>query len=67
MTETANQLSEAPEVVTQQIVSGSIEDLGLYGVAVEVDPETAEQMGAFEEDALSLSDAMESVIDAEIA
>jgi type IV secretion system protein VirB1 len=33
------------------------------GMAIEFDPEEADQMGAFEEDAMSLEDAIEASID----
>jgi hypothetical protein len=45
------------QAVGAMIVSRDLADFGTPGVWVEVDPETAEQMGAFEETALSLEDA----------
>lgn len=45
------------------VISQSLEDWGQSGVIVEVDLETAETMGAFVEDALTLNDAWESSFD----
>ncbi len=47
------------------IISQNLDDFGLPGVIVEVDPETAEELGAFEETALSEEDAWESNSDGE--
>ena len=47
------------------ILSQNLDDFGLPGVIVEVDPETAEELGAFEETALSEEDAWESNSDGE--
>lgn len=41
------------------IVSGDLRHVGIPGVAVEVSPEDAAMMGAFEEDALGFEDVME--------
>ena len=41
-------------------VSRDLADFGLAGVWVEVDPDEAEQMGAFEETALSAADVEEA-------
>ena len=38
----------------------AIERLNTPGVVLEVDPKTAEELGAFEEDALSEEEALES-------
>lgn len=40
-----------------------IADLAIPGVQIEFDPEEAEHVGAFAEDALSETDASESAID----
>jgi len=42
---------------TMPIVSRDLADFGAPGVWIEVDPDVAEEMGAFEETALSLADA----------
>ena len=41
----------------------AVEDAAAAGEVVEVDPETAEALGAFEEDAMSEEDALESRFD----
>ena len=41
-------------------ISRDLADFGLPGVWVEVDPDEAEQMGAFEETALSAADVEEA-------
>ncbi len=41
----------------------AIERLNTAGVVVEVDPKTAQELGAFEEDALSEEEALESAED----
>lgn len=43
--------------VTRPVVSRNVEDLDTPGVWVEVDPDVAEDMGAFEETAISVEDA----------
>jgi hypothetical protein len=48
------------------IISTNMEHFGIPGVVIELDPEEAEAWGAFEEDAISLEDALESQIDAEV-
>ena len=45
------------------VISQSLDDLVIPGVIVEVDPDIAESMGAFEEDALDDETAWESNID----
>lgn len=45
------------------VVSRSLGDLTSPGVVVEVDAEQAEQLGAFEEDALTAEDAWEANAD----
>ena len=40
-----------------------LNDLEIPGVQIVCDPQEAEQLGAFSEDALSESDALESMID----
>jgi len=42
------------------LVSSSLEDLLIPGVMVEVDPDVADDLGAFEEHALSEAEAWES-------
>jgi hypothetical protein len=37
---------------TEAVLSDSLDDIDLPGVIVEVDPEIADQLGAFQEDAL---------------
>jgi hypothetical protein len=44
--------------------SPAIEDMTTPGVVVDVDPDDAEAMGAFEEDALTEAEAWESNVDA---
>lgn len=43
-------------IQTTPIVSRDLADLGTPGVWIEVDPDVAEEMGAFEETAVSLAD-----------
>lgn len=47
------------------IISSNLEDLDTPGVMVEVDPEEADLLGAFEETALSEEDAWLSNIEGE--
>ena len=47
-------------IETTPLVSRDLADFGLPGVWVEVDPDEAEQMGAFEETALSAVDVEEA-------
>jgi hypothetical protein len=47
-------------IETTPFVSRDLADFGLPGVWVEVDPDEAEQMGAFEETALSAADVEEA-------
>jgi len=47
-------------VESMPFVSRDLGDFGLPGVWVEVDPDEAEQMGAFEETALSAADVQEA-------
>lgn len=47
------------------VFSPAIDDLTTPGVMVEVDPDDAEAMGAFQEDALTEAEAWESNRDAE--
>lgn len=56
---------QPPPVLTAQppVLSQTIKDLDVPGVLVEVDPDLADAMGAFEETALSLDDAMASQLD----
>lgn len=49
------------------VVSPSIDDLTTPGVMVDVDPDEADAMGAFREDALTEAEAWESNADAEHA
>ena len=42
---------------SKPLVSRDLADFGVPGVWVEVDPDTAEEMGAFEETAVSAGDA----------
>jgi hypothetical protein len=42
---------------TMPIISRDLADFGTPGVWIEVDPDIAEEMGAFEETAVSLADA----------
>ena len=50
------QAGEITRIVTTPVVSRNIEDLETPGVWVEVDPDIAEDMGAFEETAVSVED-----------
>jgi hypothetical protein len=43
-------------IESKPLISRDLADFGLPGVWVEVDPDEAEQMGAFEETAVSASD-----------
>ncbi len=56
-----------PNTHQMPIYSQDLNDLEIPGVIVCVDPETAEDMGAFEETALSEADAWESNCDQEEA
>lgn len=47
-------------IESKPFISRSLADFGEPGVWVEVDPETAEEMGAFEETALSAADVEEA-------
>ena len=49
--------------VQSPVLSQTIDDLAVPGVVVEVDPDTADLMGAFEETALSAEDAFASQLD----
>ncbi|WP_338578682.1 hypothetical protein V8J38_16900 (plasmid) [Brevundimonas olei] len=49
--------------VQTTVLSQSTDDLGTFGVVVGVDPDEADEMGAFEEDALTLADVEASEID----
>ena len=53
------------ESQVKPIISSNLEDLDTPGVMVEVDPEEADLLGAFEETALSEEDAWLSNIDGE--
>ena len=48
------------------ILSAALSRIAQHGKPVEVDPETADYMGAFEETALSATDALDSVFDTEV-
>jgi len=48
---------------TDPVVSESLDDLLVPGVIVEVDPDEADRLGAFEEDALDDDAAWESNVD----
>ena len=47
----------------EPVVSLDIADIAVPGVIVEVDPDMADELGAFHEDALTDADAWESNID----
>jgi hypothetical protein len=47
-------------IESRPVVSQSLDDFGRDGVWVEVDPETAEEMGVFEETAVSVADVEEA-------
>ncbi|MCM8735508.1 hypothetical protein M5E06_15215 [Azospirillum sp. A1-3] len=60
----ANDAEQAPIRIQQDaILSTSLSDFGTSGVVVEVDPDEAEALGAFEETALTEADAWESNAD----
>ncbi|WP_247882362.1 hypothetical protein [Azospirillum sp. TSA2s] len=60
----ANDAEQAPIRIQQDaILSTSLSDFGTPGVVVEVDPDEAEALGAFEETALTEADAWESNAD----
>ena len=48
--------SQPPRIGSLSVVSRDLADFGTPGVWVEVDPDVAEEMGAFEETALSVED-----------
>ena len=48
------------------ILSAALSRIAQQGKPAEVDPETADYMGAFEETALSATDALDSVFDTEV-
>ena len=50
------QADKITRTVTMPVVSRNIEDLEMPGVWVEVDPDIAEDMGVFEEIAVSVED-----------
>lgn len=58
-------MEQQPFLHTYQmpVISRNLEDLDTPGVIVEVDPEEAEDLGAFLETALSAEDAWESNVD----
>jgi hypothetical protein len=47
-------------IESKPLISHDLADFGLPGVWVEVDPDEAEQMGAFEETAVSAADVEEA-------
>jgi hypothetical protein len=47
-------------IESKPLISRDLADFGLPGVWVEVDPDEAEQMGAFEETAVSAADVEEA-------
>jgi hypothetical protein len=47
-------------IESKPLISRDLADFGLPGVWVEVDPDESEQMGAFEETAVSASDVEEA-------
>jgi hypothetical protein len=53
------------EAMLEPVISSNLEDLDTPGVMVEVDPEEADLLGAFEETALSEEDAWLSNIEGE--
>jgi hypothetical protein len=53
------------EAILKPVISSNLEDLDTPGVMVEVDPEEADLLGAFEETALSEEDAWLSNIEGE--
>lgn len=58
-------MSNEKESWVEPIISSNLEDLDTPGVMVEVDPEEADLLGAFEETALSEEDAWLSNIEGE--
>ena len=54
-----------PQRRQDPLLSLSLDDLMTPGVMVEVDPDAAEALGAFEETGLSEEDAWEALIDRE--
>jgi hypothetical protein len=55
-----NEAGEITRIESKPFISRDLADFGLRGVWVEVDPDTAEEMGAFEETAVSASDVEEA-------
>lgn len=53
----------AKHSATDAIVSQSLDDLLVPGVIVEVTPDEADRLGAFEEDALGAGDAWDANLD----
>ncbi len=50
----------------QPVISRDMADFGVPGVVIEVDPIEAETWGAFEENAITEQDAIDSEIDIEL-
>ena len=57
-----NQISEQERELRIAYMN-RVRDLAMEGHVVEVDPEMAEEMGAFREDAMSDQDALDSIHD----
>jgi hypothetical protein len=59
--------SESPEIpdelTAEAVLNEKLTDLLTPGCIVEFDPDEAERLGAFEEDALSEAEALESSLD----
>lgn len=55
---------EEVQLSAQQVAEAKLQDSLVPGFVVAMDPDEAEMLGAFEEDALSAYAAMESTIDA---
>jgi hypothetical protein len=51
------------ELTAEAVLNEKLTDLLIPGCIVEFDPDEAERLGAFEEDALSEAEALESSID----
>lgn len=57
-------IQEEAELSEQQVAEAKLQDSQVPGFIVSMDPDEAEMLGAFEEDALSAYAAMQSTVDA---
>lgn len=57
-------IQEEAELSAQQVAEAKLQDSQVPGFIVSMDPDEAEMLGAFEEDALNAYAAMQSTVDA---